>query len=107
MPQSLIALRAAERPVYAVAGGNHVTLRAVVHRHTATGSPNGSACVKESDALSSDRAARRDDGLLHRAGVRVPDKRTPPDRAPPGPAELRELAMRWGIEFWTGSVEPG
>jgi hypothetical protein len=40
------------------------------------------------------------------AGVRVPDERTLPDRQPRGPAELGEIATRWGIEFWTGPVEP-
>jgi hypothetical protein len=37
--------------------------------------------------------------------VRVADELTPPQRAPAGPAELAEIAARWGIEFWTGPVE--
>jgi len=44
-------------------------------------------------------------GYFIEAGVRVPDERTRPDREPPGPAELRDIATRWGIEFWTGPVE--
>jgi quercetin dioxygenase-like cupin family protein len=44
-------------------------------------------------------------GYFLEAGVRVPDERTPPEREPPGPTELREISGRWGIEFWTGPVE--
>jgi hypothetical protein len=43
-------------------------------------------------------------GYFLEAGVQVPDERTPAEREPPGPTELRELAGRWGIEFWTGPV---
>jgi quercetin dioxygenase-like cupin family protein len=43
-------------------------------------------------------------GYFLEAGVQVPDERTPPEREPPGPTELREIAGRWGIEFWTGPV---
>ena len=39
------------------------------------------------------------------AGVLVPDDLTPPERQPPGPAALREISARWGIEFWTGPVD--
>jgi quercetin dioxygenase-like cupin family protein len=39
------------------------------------------------------------------AGVRVPDELTPPTRPPAGPAQLHELAARWGIEFWTGPID--
>lgn len=44
-------------------------------------------------------------GYFLEAGVRVPDERTPPEREPAGPAELREIAKRWGIEFWAGPVD--
>jgi len=44
-------------------------------------------------------------GYFVEAGVRVADERAAPDREPPGPAELREIAKRWGIEFWTGRVD--
>ena len=44
-------------------------------------------------------------GYFVEAGVRVPDERTPPDREPPGPAEVAEIAARWGVNFWTGPVD--
>jgi hypothetical protein len=44
-------------------------------------------------------------GYFREAGVQVPDERTPPKREPAGPAQLREIAQRWGIEFWTGPVD--
>jgi quercetin dioxygenase-like cupin family protein len=44
-------------------------------------------------------------GYFAEAGVRVPGESTPPDREPPGPAQLAEIAARWGIEFWTGPVD--
>lgn len=44
-------------------------------------------------------------GYFADAGVRVPDERTPPGREPAGPADLREIAQRWGIEFWTGPID--
>jgi quercetin dioxygenase-like cupin family protein len=43
-------------------------------------------------------------GYFLDAGVPVGDERTPPDREPPGPAELGEISRTWGIEFWTGPV---
>jgi quercetin dioxygenase-like cupin family protein len=43
-------------------------------------------------------------GYFLEAGVQVPDERTPPEHEPAGPTELREIAGRWGIEFWTGPV---
>jgi quercetin dioxygenase-like cupin family protein len=36
------------------------------------------------------------------AGVRVGGVNAVPDRIPPGPAVLGEIAARWGIEFWRG-----
>ena len=39
------------------------------------------------------------------AGVLVDDELTPPPRPPAGPAQLGEIAARWGIEFWTGPVD--
>ena len=39
------------------------------------------------------------------AGVLVADELTLPQRAPAGPAELGEIAARWGIEFWAGPVD--
>jgi quercetin dioxygenase-like cupin family protein len=44
-------------------------------------------------------------GYFADAGVQVPDERTPPEREPAGPADLREIAQRWGIEFWTGPID--
>jgi quercetin dioxygenase-like cupin family protein len=41
-------------------------------------------------------------GYFAEAGVEVSAPDVAPDREPPGPAELHELATRWGIEFWTG-----
>ena len=45
-------------------------------------------------------------GYFAEAGVRVRDPMTPPATEPPGPDRLREISARWGIEFWTGPVEP-
>jgi quercetin dioxygenase-like cupin family protein len=44
-------------------------------------------------------------GYFLEAGVQVPDERTPPEHEPAGPTELREIAARWGIEFWTGPIK--
>ena len=44
-------------------------------------------------------------GYFADAGVRVPDERTPPEREPPGPTDLRDISQRWGIEFWTGPID--
>ena len=44
-------------------------------------------------------------GYFLEAGVQVPDERTPPEREPAGPTQLREIARRWGIEFWMGPVQ--
>jgi hypothetical protein len=44
-------------------------------------------------------------GYFAQAGVRVADDTTPPAHDPPGPAQLTEIAARWGIEFWTGPVD--
>ncbi|HYB30095.1 MAG TPA: cupin domain-containing protein [Solirubrobacteraceae bacterium] len=46
-------------------------------------------------------------GYFAEAGVLVPDVSAKPDRVPPGPAELRDISARWGIEFWTGPIDPG
>jgi quercetin dioxygenase-like cupin family protein len=45
-------------------------------------------------------------GYFAEAGVVVPDVSAKPDRAPPGPAELRDISTRWGIEFWAGPIDP-
>ncbi len=45
-------------------------------------------------------------GYFAQAGVPVADTYTEPGRAPPGPAELRDISARWGIEFWTGPTDP-
>jgi quercetin dioxygenase-like cupin family protein len=39
-------------------------------------------------------------GYFAEAGVRVVDELAEPARTPPGPAELKEISARWGIEFW-------
>jgi hypothetical protein len=44
-------------------------------------------------------------GYFAEAGVKVVDPGESPVTAPPGPAEMGEIATRWGIEFWTGPVE--
>lgn len=154
----------ADHPVYAVAGGNHVTLlleRAETagaldvidvlaqpgggpppHRHdfgeffraldgelTIAEERDGvvvcTQTLRSGDAVwippgvvhatlnLSDRIARFQvigqpglmTGYFVEAGVRVPDPLTPPEREPPGPAQLREISARWGIEFWTGPVD--
>jgi hypothetical protein len=41
-------------------------------------------------------------GYFAEAGVTVADERTAPDREPPGPATLTEIAARYGIRFWSG-----
>ncbi len=46
-------------------------------------------------------------GYFAEAGVPVADVDAEPDRVPPGPAELRVISARWGIEFWAGPMEPG
>ena len=44
-------------------------------------------------------------GYFAEAGIRVDDPTTPPAIEPPGPAMLREISARWGIEFWSGPVQ--
>lgn len=46
-------------------------------------------------------------GYFAEAGVPVAGVDAEPDRVPPGPAELQAISARWGIEFWTGPMEPG
>jgi hypothetical protein len=42
-------------------------------------------------------------GYFAEAGVAVADERAAPDREPPGPAALTEIAARYGIRFWGGA----
>ncbi len=44
-------------------------------------------------------------GYFAEAGVLVPDDTTPPDREPPGPAELKAITAKRGIKFWTGPID--
>jgi len=44
-------------------------------------------------------------GYFAQAGVRVSHEGAAPDRPPAGPAELKDIADAWGIEFWTGPVD--
>ncbi len=44
-------------------------------------------------------------GYFVQAGVRVSHEGAVPDRPPAGPAELKDIADAWGIEFWTGPVD--
>jgi quercetin dioxygenase-like cupin family protein len=37
------------------------------------------------------------------AGVPVADESTAPGREPPGPTELTDIAVRYGIRFWSGA----
>lgn len=156
---------AADRPVYAVAGGNHVTLLLdgadtdaaldVVdvlaqpgggpppHRHAfgewfrvlegeLTICEDRGGTVVSTHVLTtgdsvwvppwtvhgtlnlSDRISRFQvvgqpaamSGYFAEAGVRVPDDMTPPERDPPGPSQVADIAKRWGIEFWPGPVDP-
>lgn len=160
----LTPLPADERPVYAVAGGNHVTLLLdrestasafdVIdvlaqpgggpppHRHafgewfqvgqgelTISEERDGTVvCARRLTAGDSvyvpswtihgtlnlsDAPARFQvigqpgamTGYFAEAGVLVADEHMPPDRQPAGPAELGEIAARWGIEFWSGPVD--
>jgi quercetin dioxygenase-like cupin family protein len=41
-------------------------------------------------------------GCFAEAGVLVGDVQVEPDRVPPGPAALGDIAARWGVEFWPG-----
>jgi quercetin dioxygenase-like cupin family protein len=44
-------------------------------------------------------------GYFAEAGVLVSDESAPPEHDPPGPPQLREIATRYGIEFWTGPAD--
>jgi quercetin dioxygenase-like cupin family protein len=44
-------------------------------------------------------------GYFAEAGIRVAGPEETPAVEPPGPNQLKEIAERWGIEFWTGPVE--
>jgi quercetin dioxygenase-like cupin family protein len=162
-PEPLEPTRVADRPTYAVAGGNHVTLLLdrshtagafdVIevlaqpgggpppHRHafaewfrvlegelTLAEERDGTVVCTSTLAAGdtifvppwtvhgtlnlSDAPARFEvvgqpgamTGYFLEAGVQVPDERTPPEHEPAGPTQLREIARRWGIEFWMGPV---
>ena len=42
-------------------------------------------------------------GYFAEAGVAVADEQTAPDREPPGPAALTEIAASYDIRFWSGA----
>jgi len=42
-------------------------------------------------------------GYFAEAGVPVAEAAS--GRVPPGPADLREISSRWGIEFWHGPID--
>jgi len=44
-------------------------------------------------------------GYFAEAGVVVSSPGEAPATEPPGPDAVREIAARWGIEFWTGPVD--
>ena len=44
-------------------------------------------------------------GYFAEAGVTVADPTEPPATEPPGPEQLKAIAAKWGVEFWTGPVE--
>jgi len=164
VPLPLSPLPVSERPVYVVAGGNHVTL--LLDRGVSGGlvdvidvlaQPGGGPpphrhafaewfCVLAGElTISEERDGRvactrtltagesvfvppwTDHGTLNlsnaparfqvtgqpgamtgyftQAGVRVPTEGAPPDRPPPGPSQLKDIAAAWGIEFWTGPID--
>lgn len=164
MPGPLAALRAAEAPVYVVAGGNHVTVALDAgrsdgafdaiqvlaepgggpppHRHafgewfrvvagelTICEERDGTVVCTDvlragdtvfvppwtvHGTLNLSREPTRFDvvsqpammsSYFAEAGVRVAGEHAPPDRPPAGPAELTEIAHRYGIEFWAGPVD--
>lgn len=39
------------------------------------------------------------------AGIAVTDEQTLSKTDPPGPSAVQEIAVRWGIEFWTGPID--
>lgn len=45
-------------------------------------------------------------GYFVEAGVQVANLDAPPECVPPGPAELKNISTRWGIEFWSGATDP-
>lgn len=163
-PEHTTRLTVSERPVYVVAGGNHVTL--LLEREVSAGlldvivvlaQPGGGPpphrhafaewfCVLEGEltiseerdgtvvctrvltagesvfvppwtvhgTLNLSQAPARFQvtgqpgamtGYFTQAGVRVANEGAAPDRPPPGPAELKDIAAAWGIEFWTGRVD--
>jgi hypothetical protein len=85
----LTVSRAVDHPVYAVAGGNHVTL--LLHRDDA-------GCLLDVIEVLAQVVGQPGamTGYFRKAGVLVPDEHTPPDHQPAGPAQLREIAARWG-----------
>lgn len=164
MSQSLVPSRRADRPVYVVAGGNHVTILLDAadsggmfdaievlaqpgggpppHRHrfgewfrvvegqltlceqrngtvvcthdlhpgdgvfvapgVVHGTLNHSSSPTRFEVVSQPATMT---AYFREAGVRVPDELTPPDRQPPGPAQLADISRRHGIDFWTGPVD--
>ena len=162
VPLPLSPLPVSERPVYVVAGGNHVTLlldRGVSgglvdvidvlaqpgggpppHRHAfaewfcvlageltiseerdgrvactrtltagescaAMDGPWNAQSLQRPSTISSHRQPGTMTGYFAQAGVRVPTEGAPPDRPPPGPSQLKDIAAAWGIEFWTGPID--
>jgi quercetin dioxygenase-like cupin family protein len=162
-PQQLTPLPVSERPVYVVAGGNHVTL--LLDRERSGGlldvidvlaQPGGGPpphrhafaewfCVLEGEltiseerdgtvvctrtltagesvfvppwtvhgTLNLSNAPARFQvtgqpgamtGYFAQAGVQVPNEGAAPKRPPPGPSQLKEIAVAWGIEFWSGPI---
>jgi quercetin dioxygenase-like cupin family protein len=44
-------------------------------------------------------------GYFAEAGVTVADPEEAPATEPPGPEVLKDIAAKWGVEFWTGPVD--
>jgi hypothetical protein len=113
MSAPVTPVSSAAHAVYAVAGGNHVTIeldRAVtggcvdvieVLAQPGGGPPPHSQAPARFQVVGQPGAMT---GYFAEAGVRVADPSTEPATTPPGPGKLREIAARWGITFWTGPV---
>ena len=112
MTAPLTPRRAADLPVYVVAGGNHVTILldapesdGAVDAVQVLAQPGGGPPPHQHAFGEWFRVLAGEPTICEDVDVRVPDELTPPDRQPPGPDQLAEISHRYGIEFWTGPVD--